>query len=594
MVATPDPGAYKDVVLFLGTAAVVAPLFHRLRISPILGFLAVGVAIGPHGFGAFDDRWPGFAWLTVDADEDIAVAGEFGVVFLLFMIGLELSWARLNALRRLVLGFGAAQVAACGLLIGVVALLLGVPPAGAAVLGAALALSSTAVVMPVLQDRGQADGETGQAAFAVLLFQDLAVAPILIVVGLAGQGGGPEEALGAGLLAVGVLVALTIGLRLLMRPLMHSVARARSTELFLAACLLLVLGAGLVASAAGLSMALGAFIAGLLLAETEYRHSAEALIEPLRGLLLGLFFVSVGIGLDLPLVIQQPALVLGLTAALVLGKAAVILLLARAFGVPRSAAVQAGLVLAPAGEFAFVVLDQASGARLLSPELAGVALVAATLSMFAIPGLAALGRRLGRTADGLREPAPPQAAGAGRVMIVGYGRVGRLVADLLKRHDVGYVLLDRDAARVRAQRREGEPIWFGDGGNPELLKRCGVETAVGLVVTLDEPGAAERVVEAARRLRPDLTIVARARDEDHAHRLYEAGATDAVPETFEAGLQLAENTLVDVGVPMGLVIASVHEVRDEVRARLNLSGTAGDRPRRSVRASRPTPAGDAA
>lgn len=583
MASAGDPGAYKDVVLFLGAAAVVAPLFHRLKISPVLGFLAAGVALGPYGFASLERFWPGFDWLSVDADEDIAVAGEFGVVFLLFMIGLELSWSRLNALRRLVLGFGSAQILVCGAAVALAAWLLGVPPLGAAILGAALALSSTAIVLPVLQARGSAEGGAGQAAFAVLLMQDLAVAPILIAVGLAARGGGPGEAVVATGLAIAAMVGLAVVLRLLLRPLMLGVAKARSTELFLAACLLLVLGAGLAASAAGLSMALGAFIAGLLLAETEYRHSAEALIEPLRGLLLGLFFVSVGIGLNLPLLVERPAVLLGLTAALVAGKAALIWGLARGFGVERAAAVQAALVLAPAGEFAFVVLDQASGARLLAPEAAELALVAATLSMFAIPLLALAGARLGRAAETARETAPPHGEVAGRVLIVGYGRVGRLVAELLRRHDVGYVLMDRDAGRVRAERRAGQPIWFGDGGNPELLKRIGAETAAGLVVTLDEPGAAERVVEAARKLRPDLTIVARARDEDHAYRLYEAGATDAVPETFEAGLQLAENTLVDVGVPMGLVLASVHELRDEVRDRLNAPDPT--RPRRSIRSS---------
>lgn len=577
-----EPGGYKEVVLFLLAAAVIVPLFYRLRISPVLGFLAAGVAFGPHGFGALAQRWPVFGNLSVEADEDIAVLAEFGVVFLLFTIGLELSWDRLKSLRTLVFGLGLAQVLLCGAAIAAASVAFGLPWPAALVLGAALALSSTAVVLPVLEEKGRSGSTVGQAAFAVLLLQDIAVAPILIFIGIAGRGGTATEAAGALGLAVLVLVLLALGLRLLLRPLMHSVARSRSSELFLAACLLIVIAAGLITAGAGLSMALGAFVAGLLLAETEYRRAAEAMVEPFRGLLLGLFFVSVGIGLNLPLLFERPALVLGVAAALVAGKALLIFALAGAFRTGRAAAVEAALVLAPAGEFAFVVLDQASGARLIPPALAEVALVAATVSIFAIPFLAAAGARLGRVLD--REDADePAVAQDKRVLIVGYGRVGRLVADMLGRHRIEHLAIDRDIDRVRAARRNGAPLWYGDAGRTEMLQRFGIATAAGLVVTLDEPGAAERVVEAARALRPDLTIVVRARDEEHAHRLYEAGATDAVPETFEAGLQLAENTLIDVGVPVGLVIASTHEKRDEMRAALNTAETGGGRERRSIR-----------
>jgi CPA2 family monovalent cation:H+ antiporter-2 len=392
-------GGYKDVVLFLVAAAVVVPLFHRLKISPVLGFLAAGVAIGPFGFAALAERWPVLSALSVDADEDIEVIAEFGVVFLLFTIGLELSWDRLKALRTLVFGLGLAQVVLCGGAITAAAMAFGLGLTPALVLGAGLALSSTAIVLPVLQAKGRADSSVGEAAFAVLLLQDIAVAPVLIAVGLAGRGGTPGEAAASFGIALAVLGLLAIALKVMLRPMLHSVARSRSHELFLAACLLIVLGAGLVTSAAGLSMALGAFVAGLLLAETEYRRAAEATVEPFRGLLLGLFFVSVGIGLNLPLLFERPALVLGIAAALVVGKAALIFSLASAFRTGRAAAVEAALVLAPAGEFAFVILDQASGLRLLPAAIAEVALVAATLSMFAIPLLAALGARLGRAVD---------------------------------------------------------------------------------------------------------------------------------------------------------------------------------------------------
>jgi CPA2 family monovalent cation:H+ antiporter-2 len=584
MIEATHGGGYKEVLLFLVAAAIVVPLFHRNRISPVLGFLAAGVAIGPHGFGALAERWPVLSNLTVDDSESIALLAEFGVVFLLFTIGLELSWDRLRAMRTLVFGLGAAQMALCGAAIAAAALAFGLTPTAAWVLGAGLALSSTAIVLPVLQAKGHADSDAGQASFAVLLFQDIAVAAILVAVGLAGRGGSFMEGAASFAVALVVLALLAVALRVLLRPMLHSVARSRSSELFLAACLLIVVAAGLVTSAAGLSMALGAFVAGLLLAETEYRRAAEAMVEPFRGLLLGLFFVSVGLGLDLGLIGEQPWLVLGIVSILVAGKAALIFALASAFRTGRAAALEAALVLAPAGEFAFVVIDQASGLRLLPEPVAELALVAATLSMFAIPLLAALGSRLGRAMDSDDGPEVPLATER-TVVIVGYGRVGRLVADMLGRHRIPHVTVDRDAKRVRAERDRGVPIWFGDAGRPEMLERMGIATASGLVVTLDEPGAAERVVEAARRLRPDLTIVARARDEAHAHRLYEVGATDAVPETFEAGLQLAENTLIDVGVPVGLVIASIHEKRDEARAALNIGDEADPRPRRSVRAA---------
>lgn len=576
--------AYKDVILFLAAAGVVVPLFHRIRVSPVLGFLIAGVLIGPYGFGALAERFSWAAVLSVEDPELMAFLGEFGVVFLLFMIGLELSWERLKALRTLVFGLGAAQLALCAAALTGLALLLAPGLPGALVIGLALAMSSTAIVLPVLASQGRSDSATGQAALGVLLFQDIAVAPMLIGVDIAGRGGSLGEAVTSLGIAVGALVVLAVVLRLVLRPLMHTVAASRNLELFLAACLLIVIAAGLAAAGAGLSMALGAFVAGVLLGDTEYQHAAESAVEPFRGLLLGLFFVAVGVGLDLSLIAREPLVVLGLAAALTAIKAAIVFALGIGFRVGRATAAETALVLAPAGEFAFVLLDQASGARLLTPEVAELVLVSVTLSMFAVPVLAALGRRLGGAAVALAERTPPPGvADDRRVVIVGYGRVGRLVSDMLSRHGIVHRALDSDAARVRALRQGGADIWFGDGGQEAMLVRMGVDTAAALVVTLDQPGAAERVVAAARRLRPDLTIVVRARDEHHAHRLYEIGATDAVPETFEASLQLAENTLVDVGVPIGLVIASIHEKRDEVRAALNLPDD--HRPRRSVRTS---------
>lgn len=583
-----SPGDYKDLVLFLATAGIVVPLFKRLKVSPILGFLGAGVALGPSGLGALAGQVHWLSAFTVGRTQEVAQLAEFGVVFLLFTIGLELSWERLRAMRRMVFGLGGAQVALGAALLtagGVAALDL--RPLVAAMLGLALALSSTAVALPALAERKRLASPAGRAVFSVLLFQDLAVAPLLVVLSVLGSGAngfGPEVLAALAPRAAG-LVVLALAGRLLLRPMMRSVARAKSEELFVAACLLVVIGAGLGAAAAGLSMGLGAFVAGLLLAETEYRHEVEVTVEPFKGLLLGLFFLSMGIGLDLSLLIHRPILVLGITAALILLKAASVAGLSRLFGLRWRGALETGLALAAGGEFAFIVVNQAIGAGLLPAGTGQASLTAVTLSMFAIPALTGLGERLGRGGEVLPAETPPLEADAPpeapRVLVVGYGRVGRLVADMLTRHDIAWTAIERDTRLVEAARREGKALYFGDAARPELLRRCGLDTTPALVVTMDSPDGAEAVVAAARDLRPDLMVIARARDARHAARLYDLGVTDAVPETIEASLQLSESLLVDLGVPMGLVIASIHEKRDEYRKALNRPLALGARVRRA-------------
>ena len=393
-------GDYKDLVLFLATAGVVVPLFQRLKVNPILGFLGAGVALGPYGLGSFTGVAPWLGAFTVDNPAEIGQIAEFGVVFLLFMIGLELSWERLRLMRRMVFGLGALQVSLCAAVIAVAAGLLGQPLAAALAVGAALSLSSTAIVMPVLAEQKRLHSEAGRAAFSVLLFQDLAVAPILItvaVLGRQGEGFDPKLLLTFAPAALGLLAIVVLG-RLVLRPMLKSVARAKSEELFLAACLLVVIGAGLVSAVIGLSMALGAFVAGLLLAETEYRHEVEVTIEPFKGLLLGLLFLSVGIGLDLSILARHPVLVLGTAVGLLALKAVVVFGLGRLFGMKSGRALETALVLAAGGEFAFVILDAAMGEGVVPRRLGEPLLVSATLTMFAIPILAASGcrRRPGR------------------------------------------------------------------------------------------------------------------------------------------------------------------------------------------------------
>ncbi len=582
---------YKSILIFLATAGVVAPLFRRLKLSPILGFLAAGFCLGPFGLGHFAQGastppWEP-AWLasaisdvTLDNVGEIAPVAEFGVVFLLFMIGLELSWERLVRLRGLVFGFGAFQVFGCAAALGAIALALKQEPPAAIVLGFALALSSTAIVVPDLADRGRLGTTAGRTIFSVLLFQDLMVAPLLFLVAALGTlSGGVGALLLTSVLpaCAGIAFVVLVG-RLVLRPFFHLVAAAGSSEFFMAACLLVVIGTGFISAMTGLSMGLGAFIAGLLLAETEYRRQIEVTIDPFRGLLLGLFFVSVGASLDLELIFSEPVRTLGLAAAIVLVKFAVTYAAARAVRFGRNVAAEAALMLGPGGEFAFVMIIASIASKVLSPDAGAAAMVGVTLSMFAIPPLGALASRLLRGApDAETAPLPEQDAGARKAIIVGFGRVGQLVGEMLKAHQIAFLVVETNPALVRRFRRQGVEIYWGNAARPEFLTRSGIAKARALVVTIDAPEMSEEIVATARGLNPDLTIVARARDSEHARVLYELGVTDAVPETVEASLQLSEAVLVDLGIAMGHVIASIHAKRDEYRKLLQPKGAARKR-----------------
>lgn len=593
------PAGTREAFLFLLTAGLVVPLFGKLRISPVLGFLLAGVALGPFGFGAVARYAPFVSVMTIGHDAHIGGLAEFGVVFLLFMLGLELSFERLSTMRRLVFGLGPLQVGGSALAIGLAATLLGMPPALAFVVGGALALSSTAIVVPVLAERKRLKSAAGRTSFAVLLFQDLAVAPLLFAVAvLANHDTGPVGlklllTLAQGALALALVVVIG---RLVLRPLFKLVAVARSTELFTAACLLVVVGTGMITAASGLSMGIGALVAGLLLAETEYRREVEVTIAPFQGLLLGLFFLSVGTELDLSRLFQDPLREIGLALGLVAIKTIVLFLVARALKVPRRVAGEVALLLAPGGEFAFVIINQATAGHLMPDDVAGNLLVAVTLSMAATPLIARLAERLAKRLPAspgpVLAPAPPPDDGQSRVLIVGYGRVGRLVAEMVTAHNLPFLAVDDDANLVAREREAGTPIAYGDATRPEFLRRCGLAEAHALVVTVNIPRVVEEVVKVGRTERADLTIVARARDAAHAKKLYEAGVTDAVPETIEASLQLSEAVLVDIGVPMGFVIASIHEKRDAFRRLLNErtdEPAVPGRERRAIRRSQRTP-----
>ena len=587
MVGQVFPEGTREGLLFLATAGVAVPVFSRLRVSPVLGFLLGGVVLGPYGLGALARLLPVFGAFSIVDPGRIGGVAELGVVFLLFMVGLELSFERLSRLRRLVFGLGALQVGLSAAAIAAGAYALGLEPAAATVIGFALALSSTAVVVPVLAERKRLGSAAGRTAFSVLLFQDLAVAPLLFAVAALSAPGGSGVGLEllfslapAALALVGVVV---VG-RLALRPLFHAVAATRSTEFFMATCLLVVIGTGAITAASGLSMSLGAFLAGLLLAETEFRREIEVTIEPFKGLLLGLFFVSIGVGLDLGVLFSDPWRMLALCLGLMVLKGIVIFGLGLAFRLPLRLAAEVALLLGPSGEFAFVMIAQSADGHLLSGPVAHVLVVAVTLTMMAIPVLARLAEWLGRVPkqEVVLSFEPPPEDDEARVILVGYGRVGRLVGEMVQVHALPFLAVDDDPQLVRREREAGTPIFYGDATRRDFLHKCGLANARALVVTLNNPRVAELVVEAARAERADLTIVARARDAAHARTLYDLGATDAVPETIEASLQLSEAVLVDIGVAMGHVIASIHAKRDEFRKLLNAPTPEG-RERRAIR-----------
>jgi K+:H+ antiporter len=569
-----DASFYKQALIVLAAAGVVIPLFHRLHISAVLGFMLVGIVVGPFGLASLTPHLPWLSAITISSPASIESIAHLGVVLLLFMIGLELSFDRLRVMRRLVFGLGSLQVVLCAVVLAVGAILLGHSRISAVVIGLALAMSSTAVVIQVLAEEKRLNTATGRTSFAILLFQDLAVVPILFVLGTFAPTthvsivAGFSLAVGQALLAVTGLVALG---RLVLRPLFRSVARTRSAEMFVAACLLVVIVAGLATAAAGLSMALGALIGGLLLAGTEYRRQVEVTIEPFKGLAVGVFLISIGMSLDVRTVGAQPLLVLGGAGCMLLLKLLVVTGLARAFGLNWANSLHTGLLLGPGGEFAFVIVSVASGERLLAPNDAQITLFVTAVTMATIPLLSRLGGELApRLAPKMRvDPSilVPQVSDAlPRVIIAGFGRVGQTVAAMLEVHKVPYVAIDRDPDRVARQRRQGAPVYFGNITRLDLLWRLHLETARALVVTLDDPASADELVATARREREDLLIIARARDAAHAAHLYRIGASDAVPETIEASLQLSEAVLVDVGVPMGPVIASIHEKRAALQA----------------------------
>jgi len=570
----------KGLIIFLVVAGVIVPLFHRARIGTVLGFLMAGVVLGPNGVGRLAAMYPWLHYVTFDDPASGAVLAEFGIVTLLFLLGLELSLQRLWQLRRYVLGVGVAQVALTTLAIGAsVRALGGVPPAGI-ILGLCLALSSTAIVMQLLVEQHRSANLTGRIALSVLLFQDLMVVPILFVVGI--LAGGEKGNIGAliepftGALAA-VIAIMLVG-RFVVRPLLRSAVRTGSRDLIMAITLLILVVLSVATGLAGLSVALGAFLAGLLLSDSEARHHIEVDLEPFKGLLLGIFFISVGTKVDIVAVAGDAGWILLAVVLLMSVKAAILFGAARSFGVPRAAAAEVALLLAQAGEFAFVVIGVAQAGNLLPPRLAAGAVAVVGLSMLVTPLAAITARvistRLEAADHGSHAPGPELAELDNHVVIGGFGRVGRLIARTLEAENVPYVGLDSNGELVGRMRIEHRPVFFGDAGRPELLTRIGAQRARAFVVTVNNSLAAERMVAAAKQINPRAVVLARASDPEHAERLIALGAVSVIPETVEASLQLVARLLERLDLPEEAISQRLADMRAAELGRL-AEGTAG-------------------
>ena len=548
----------KGLIVFLVVAGIIVPLFHRARIGTVLGFLIAGVAVGPHGLGRLAESHPWIRYITFDDPHRSEALAEFGIIILLFLLGLELSLQRFWQLRRYVLGIGFAQVVITTLAIGLtVRFAGGVPPAGI-VLGLCLALSSTAIVMQILAEQHRVAHPVGRIALSVLLFQDLMVVPILFIVGMLGRSAEARASSITDLItpfagALASVIAIMLAGRFLLGPLLRSVVRTGSRDLIMALALLILVAASVATGLAGLSVALGAFLAGLLLSENEARHHIEVDLEPFKGLLLGLFFVTVGTNLDLFVIANDIGWILLAVVALMAGKALILYVIARLFGVTRMAAAEVALLLAQTGEFAFVVLGVAQQRSLLPPRLVVGAIAVVGLSMLLTPLAAALGRRAAKKLETKEHDAlaPGESLGEleGHVIIGGFGRVGQLVAQTLEAENVPYIALDTNGELVSNQDNGFSHAYYGDAGRHELLERVGGGRARAFVVTVNNARAAERMVRAARSIQPRALIFARATDAVHAARLVTLGAVDVVPETVEASLQLAGRLLEGLELP---------------------------------------------
>jgi CPA2 family monovalent cation:H+ antiporter-2 len=549
----------KILVLLISAIAAVLAL-QRFRITPVLGYLVAGVIVGPSILG------------LVANPEDARNIAEYGVVFLLFAIGLDLPLQRLQGLWRDLVGLGLGQVIITAAVFTLAARGLGMETAPALVIGAALAFSSTATVLQILRERAEIATRFGRVALAILLLQDIAVVPLLALLPLLHEEG-PALAAALGLATIKATAALVLIFavgRLLLRPIYRAIAATRNHELFTAANLLVVLGTAWLTARAGMSMELGAFLAGLLLAETEFRHQVEADIQPFRGIFLGLFFISVGMTIDLALVAANLVPLIAITVGMVAAKAAIVAALCMASGQGAPLGMRAGLTLAQGGEFAFVVFSLAAQLGVVPFTTSSLLTAAVAISIAATPILAVMGRRCAALLKRPDQPETEKIAAeaddlAGHIVIAGFGRVGRIVGHLLAQRDIPFVAIDADLHCVEHGRRDGAPVYFGDAGRPEILRAAGIERAIAAVITLDEPEAVARLVRELRRTQPDLKIIVRSRDTEHGRGLREAGAAAVVLEALEPGLQIAAAALKLKGLTADEIAAALDALRANPR-----------------------------
>jgi len=571
--------AFSDALVILGAAGLAIPAFTRFRISPVIGFILFGALVGPNALGRLVDDHPWLYYGTITNPHAIEPFAEFGIILLLFSIGLELSFKRLWGMRKAVFGLGSAKLATAALAIGAGLFLMGERSTGALGLGLALALSSTALVLPLVGTTGA----VGKRAFAILLLEDLALVPIIFILGALAPYGdsagwdGLARTLGLG---AAVIAAMMIGGRFLLPRLFAQAARAKNPELFLSASLLVVILASVATSAAGLSPIVGALIAGLLIAETDYHTEVEMVTAPFKGLALGVFLISVGMSLDPVMILANWHQLALAVVGVVLVKALITGTLLRFWGAKRAVAIETGLLMASPSETTLIVLGAAAQARLIAADTAVFWQVVTAIGLTITPILARIGHDAARRLEKREQSAVTGSVGdaQGRAIIAGFGRVGRLVAQMLDAHDRPYLAIDANIDTVAHARRRGYNVMFGDIARPGMIEHLDMGNATALILTMDDPVQVVRLARRASSAYPDLPIVARARDPNHAAELYRAGATDAVPETLESSLQLSEAVLVDLGVAMGPVIASIHEKRAELRAKIMEMGLVSKEP----------------
>ncbi|MEK7262127.1 MAG: monovalent cation:proton antiporter-2 (CPA2) family protein [Pseudomonadota bacterium] len=552
---------FDSILVLMGVAVVLLALFRYLRLPQLLAYLVAGVLVGPYGLGWIPD---------VAGTRTLA---EFGLVFLMFTIGLEFSLPKLLAMKQTVFGLGGAQVLISCAVFGFIAWNLGVPAAGAIVIGGVLALSSTAIVMKLLIEQLEQNSRHGRHAFGVLLFQDLIVVPFLILIPALGGAGGQSVWPTFGWVLVKsvlVLAAILFVGRWLLKPLFHEIASARLREFFMLSVLLLTLTAAWITQTAGLSLALGAFLAGMMLGETEYRHQVEADILPFRDILLGLFFITVGMQLDTGMLSAQWFWILAAVAGLFVFKTALIALLGRLFKMELGVALRTGLVLSQGGEFGFALLLQANEFSLLDAQASQFVLATVVLSMMLAPLVVRHNGRLAKrlapgylhARDTNLDVIRAEASRENRhVIICGYGRSGQNLAWLLEQENVPSLALDLDPVRVRDARDAGKPVAYGDAARRDVLEAAGLHRATVLVISFNDISSALRILEVTRHVRPDMPVIVRTMDDAELERLKAAGATEVVPESLEGSLMMGSHLLMLLGVPVSRIVRHVRDVR---------------------------------